>query len=641
MALFLSLFLFTLTYRILLTASLFSESVKPFDFNPSLNGKWFMARYVPYDLIFIISLSIIPFILSRPRPFIQDQTYKRIKLLGLILLQPILLMVALIYGVHFRLIFAVQTGLNYSILQEVFTNVSCAGLLPFIDLQDCLLLLIPIILFWLILKNSCIRIWFGKISTLILMLILLLSLYEMNTRHVIADEIKANPVLFLLSDIASTQDLSKEQIAGSNNKEWTGLQPASLLYHKPIKPVKLTPLYTQQKWNVVFFIMESVGTRYISDTSQGNSMPMPFLLNLTKKGWFLKDHYTTSNISSRAVFSMLSGLYDYFKKETFSTQSDASVPSIYNLLGKEYDGFLVTPSSIYWYFPTAFLKNSGIEMHHFENMPFKVHEAFKPEGHYIARNELDTLNFFIARVKRAREPFIGIYISFAGHYPYFDYGEQYRIMPDNNRLINRYFNNLNFLDHMLKLIYENLQHQGLLERTILVIVGDHGQAFGQHHQNNFMHFRYTYSENIQTPAILYQPRLFKPKVIAYPTSHVDILPTILDAMRIPYDPFLLQGESLYNSRMRRKYIFCYGQAGSILSISATHLKVQYSLREKSCRAYDLQQDPYEEKPHNCSPFQEQFEALRKFVDYHNRSLLSYNTSIKRRSDFNGHRHPLQ
>jgi hypothetical protein len=130
-------------------------------------------------------------------------------------------------------------------------------------------------------------------------------------------------------------------------------------------------------------------------------------------------------------------------------------------------------------------------------------------------------------------------------------------------------------------------------------------------------------------------------MLACPTTHVDILPTILDAMRIPYDPLLLQGESLYHNRMRRKYIFCYGQEGTVSSISTTHLKVQYSLKEKRCRAYDLQQDPYEEKPHGCYPFQEQLEALQKFVSHHNRSLLSYNMSLRRRKDFNEHRHPLQ
>jgi arylsulfatase A-like enzyme len=120
-------------------------------------------------------------------------------------------------------------------------------------------------------------------------------------------------------------------------------------------------------------------------------------------------------------------------------------------------------------------------------------------------------------------------------------------VKDDGRAISRYYNNLNLLDHMIKHIYDHLQKQGLLERTILVIVGDHGQAFGQHHPDNYMHHRYSYNENLETPAIIYQPALFSPKAFEIPTSHVDILPTLLDAMRIPYDPLLFDGESLFNT----------------------------------------------------------------------------------------------
>ena len=157
-------------------------------------------------------------------------------------------------------------------------------------------------------------------------------------------------------------------------------------------------------------------------------MPMPFLHKISKEGWFLKKHYTTSNVSTKAIFSLFSGLYDFFNRETFGTRPDAEVPAIYNWLGEGYDRFLVTPSSISWYFPTKFVKNSGLrEIHSYENLKFKIKEEFHSLGHYIARDEIQTVDFFIQRLSKAREPFLGIYISFAAHFPYFDYGEDYRI----------------------------------------------------------------------------------------------------------------------------------------------------------------------------------------------------------------------
>jgi membrane-anchored protein YejM (alkaline phosphatase superfamily) len=363
-------------------------------------------------------------------------------------------------------------------------------------------------------------------------------------------------------------------------------------------------------------------------------MPMPFLHKLSQEGWYLKRHFTTSNVSTKAVFSIFSGLYDFFSKQTFGTRPDANVPAVYNWMGQGYDRFLVTPSSISWYFPTKFVVNNGLsEIHSYENLRFEIKEEFHSLGHYIARDEVQTTDFFIQRLRKAKEPFLGIYISFAAHFPYFDYGEDYRIRKDDGRLISRYYNNLNLLDHMIRRIVGHLREQGLLERTIMVIVGDHGQAFGQHHPNNFMHYRYSYNENLEAPAILYQPALFKPKTFEFPTSHVDLLPTLLDAMRIPYSPTIFDGRSLLSNKARQAPIFFYGYEESISSLDTQLIKVQHSLKKNSCRAFDLKLDPDEKNPLDCSSFPVELEELHKFVSEHDVNLLKYNASLKEKKGF--------
>jgi arylsulfatase A-like enzyme len=172
-----------------------------------------------------------------------------------------------------------------------------------------------------------------------------------------------------------------------------------------------------------------------------------------------------------------------------------------------------------------------------------------------------------------------------------------------------------------------------------VIVGDHGQAFGQHHPDNYMHYRYSYNENLETPAIIYQPALFKPKTFELPTSHVDILPTLLDAMRIPYNPALFDGESLFDYKLRRKHIFFYGLEECISSLDANQIKVQYSLKKDRCWVFDLKLDPDERNPLDCSSYQPQVEALHKFVNYHDSSLVKYNAWIGEKGDLQGRRDP--
>ncbi len=646
-ALFICLLAIVLVYRIQLTIGLFTNPVRPFDFNPARHPVWFSLAYWPYDLALVLVCFLLSWLLSRMTSIIkQSKTFPILKISGLIFLHIVLFILLLVHGVHGRLLFDVQTGFDTSVIKETFSGISFIETLKLIEVKDYLFLLFPFGLFWLVLLSPLgLRIWMAKASMVLVIFLSFLSGLAANGRTKdVPGEIRLNPAIFLLSDVAenvffahSVEDRNINIAKGNRSS----IQLSRHMETNSMEPEKFLPAKSTHPWNLVFFIMESVGTRYIFDTSYGNPMPMPFLHKISKEGWFLKRHYTTSNVSTKAIFSLFSGLYDFFNRETFGTRPDAEVPAIYNWLGESYESFLVTPSSISWYFPTKFVKNNGLsEIHSYENLKFKIKEEFHSLGHYIARDEIQTVDFFIRRLSKAKEPFLGIYISFAAHFPYFDYGEDYRILEDDGRLVSRYYNNLNLLDHMIKRIVDHLQEQGLLERTILVIMGDHGQAFGQHHPNNFMHYRYSYNENLETPAILYQPVLFKPKVFGFPTSHVDILPTLLDALRIPYPPMVFDGESLFNSKLRRKPIFFYGHEESVSSLDTHLIKVQYSLKKNRSWAFDLKLDPDETNPLDCSLYPLQLEALHKFVSDHDSNLLKYNASLREKKGFSGTHQPV-
>jgi phosphoglycerol transferase MdoB-like AlkP superfamily enzyme len=628
----------TLVYRIQLTMGLLTNRVRPFDFSPAHHPVWFMLGLLASDLAFVFVCFLLSLLLSRMAPSVrQNKTFAVLRISGLVFLHIVLMILILLHGVHGRLLFDVQTGVDTSVVKEAFSGVSFVETLRLIEIGDYLFLFFPFGLFWLILLSPVgFRIWIGRASVVWVLLLLSFSLLvtQGKTKDT-PDEIRLNPTLFLLSDAAENMFFAhslKDRALDISNGNRSDIRFIRSKETHPREPKNLLPAKRTHPWNIVFIIMESVGTRYIFDTNGGNPMPMPFLHKISQEGWFLRKHYTSSNVSTKAVFSLLSGLYDFFNRGTFGTRPDAEIPAIYSWLGKGYDSFLVTPSSVSWYFPKKFVENSGLsEIHSYENLKFRIKEEFHSLGHYIARDEIQTVDFFIQRLSKAREPFFGIYISFTAHFPYFDYGEDYRVMKDDGRLISRYYNNLYLLDRMIKRIYDHLQEQGLLERTILVIMGDHGQAFGQHHPNNFMHYRYSYNENLETPAVLYQPVLFKPKIFEFPTSHVDLLPTVLDAMRVSYSPTVFDGESLFKNSSGRKPIFFYGYEESISSLDSQLIKVQYSLKKKRCWAFDLKLDPDEKNPVNCSSYPLQAEALHQFVSDHDSNLLRYNATVKERN----------
>lgn len=624
-----------LIYRIQLTWALFTHSIRPFDFDPSAHPIWLMVRYFPYDLALVLSCFVGSWLGSRVFGLMEKRKSRIFfTVIGVALLHLFIVSLILIHGGHLRLLFEAQTGMSYFVIQELFLNVPLVELVKFIDWKDILFVLIPIGLFWGVLFLPLdFRVRILKASVGLLVILLTFSIVGPGFKHHnLPSEIRMNPALFFLSDLMEQGifKISPEDGYVKIVKEGElGIQPAGMDYRDRVKSLKFLPPPKDHPWNIVFFIMESAGSRYIFGAERGHPMPMPFLHGLAKESWHLKNHYTSSNISTKAVFSLLSGLYDFFNQETFGSRPDANVPSLHNYLPKGYESFLVTPSPIQWYFPVAFVKNNGLkEMHHFETLPLKVRMEQHSFGRYIGRDEIETIDFFNRRIQQAKEPFLAIYISFAAHLPYFDYGPEYRIVQPDERMISRYYNNLNLLDHMLKRVYENLKKEGLLERTIFVIVGDHGQAFGQHHSDNYMHHRYSYNENLETPAIIHQPALFKPKAIEVPTSHVDILPTLLDAMRIPYSPEFLDGESLFHHRLSRKYIFVYGYEGTISSLDQRMVKVQYSFKKKRCWAFDLKADPEEKQPLDCTDYGNQLETLRRFASFHDARLVRYNEAIK-------------
>jgi hypothetical protein len=150
-----------------------------------------------------------------------------------------------------------------------------------------------------------------------------------------------------------------------------------------------------------------------------------------------------------------------------------------------------------------------------------------------------------------------------------------------------------------------------------------------------MHYRYSYNENLEAPAILYQPALFRPKTFGFPTSHVDLLPTLLDAMRIPYPSMAFDGRSLFSHRARQAPIFFYGYEESISSLDSHLIKVQYSLKKNSCWVFDLKLDPDEKNPLDCSSFPHEVEGLHKFVAEHDANLLKYNASLREKKGLQG------
>lgn len=72
--------------------------------------------------------------------------------------------------------------------------------------------------------------------------------------------------------------------------------------------------------------------------------------------------------------------------------------------------------------------------------------------------------------------------------------------------------------------------EGVRGRTLVVLTSDHGESLGEHGEAT--HGIFAYEASLRVPLILYHPASWKPAATSDPARHVDILPTILDALGI-------------------------------------------------------------------------------------------------------------
>jgi arylsulfatase A-like enzyme len=96
--------------------------------------------------------------------------------------------------------------------------------------------------------------------------------------------------------------------------------------------------------------------------------------------------------------------------------------------------------------------------------------------------------------------------TYQTHYPYYASGNR-KDFHVNNESQDKYLNALSSADNALKEIVAGLEKRDLLKSTLIVIVGDHGEAFGRHGQ--ITHAGGIYEENLHIPLILINPLLFE------------------------------------------------------------------------------------------------------------------------------------
>ena len=116
--------------------------------------------------------------------------------------------------------------------------------------------------------------------------------------------------------------------------------------------------------------------------------------------------------------------------------------------------------------------------------------------------------------------------------------------PFRSRHFDPYVGEIAFADFQIGRLIDALERRDLLERSVIVVVADHGESLGEHGEED--HGIFVYESVLRVPLIVRLPRGrdrgTAPRRIGEVVRLVDVMPTVLELLEIPVPP--MDGVSL-------------------------------------------------------------------------------------------------
>lgn len=194
-----------------------------------------------------------------------------------------------------------------------------------------------------------------------------------------------------------------------------------------------------------------------------------------------------------------------------------------------------------------------------------------------------------------RRPFLLWVHLYDPHHPYTPpepFATQYRSHP--------YDGEIAYADSQLGRLNSFLKQMGVLDPAVFVVAGDHGEGLGEHGEKT--HGFFIYNSTVHVPLIMKLPGT-GPRVIDNEVSLVDVMPTILQALKVSV-PAGVQGRSLLGQIQGRpasapsnvyaeSYLpLLHFRWSQVRSLQSRGMKYIETTRPE---IYDLQNDPKELK----------------------------------------------
>ena len=248
--------------------------------------------------------------------------------------------------------------------------------------------------------------------------------------------------------------------------------------------------------NVILILLESTAAQYLKPYGAADD-PMPVLTALTNNALVFENAYAAYPESVKGLYATLCGRMPRFGVPAEDHAALPCAPLAGAFAANGYRTALFHSGRFRYLGMDAMVRRLGFDL---------AEDAGAIGGHVESSFGVDepaTVTRLLSWLDEGAPgaPFFAAYLPIAGHHPY----AVTRPGPFSaNTELNRYRNALHEADAALGDLIAGLRRRQLEGNTVLVIAGDHGEAFGQH-RGNAGHTLFIHEENVHVPYVIAIP----------------------------------------------------------------------------------------------------------------------------------------
>jgi hypothetical protein len=310
--------------------------------------------------------------------------------------------------------------------------------------------------------------------------------------------------------------------------------------------------------DVIVFVFETSPAGILP--IDGNLDDFPNLRMLRDRAFVAPKHYTTYPYTNRALFSCFSGWYPSdFRSDFVQTFSDLEIPGIARKLSSRgYKTVFYSPFPWQADYDVSTSRALGFAQLSFAHPSTVRNGAYFGQSWMVKRSyDLDSLHLLESDVEgwlTEGQHYMAVFAPQLGHSPWFDVTSDVRLKNVVERGRPLMALQDAYLGELLKLL--TAHHR--LEKTLIVVVGDHGLRSRE--EDPDLTVGMVDDISFHVPMLIYAPQVLKASVtIPWLTSHIDISPTLLDLMGVDRQRELEQGSPIWDAALQARTTFFFAR----------------------------------------------------------------------------------